>query len=184
MHNQDDNESDVSLILAWKTKLMSMSKTINEGFQLLDIDDNKKVGEIEVQAGLATCGKLISKERASQLIEKFVSPGGKLNHVGYVRLMASIGDATEDGGTEKPEVAPETKGPGFDTLALHAGYDPDKNTVFGKSYDVPKLSFEFIFHSQISLAKLDEFPLLMHHLQQQQHSFRSWAWCTPRCSYL
>ena len=183
MYNQDDKESDTSLILAWKTKLMSMSKTINEGFQLLDIDDNKKVGAIEVQAGLATCGKLISKERASQLIEKFVSPGGKLNHVGYVRLMASIGDATEDGDIEKSEGAPETKGPGFDTLALHAGYEPDKNTVFGKSYAVPKLCFGFIVRSQKSLAKTEEFPLLMNRLQQH-HSFRSWAWCTPRCSYL
>jgi hypothetical protein len=144
-NNQDDKDSDASLILAWKMMLSSINKTVNEGFQLLDADDNKSIGALEVQAGLATCGKHISVERASVLIEKFIAPGGKLNQVGYVRLMSSIGDAPEDeDATEESKIAAESKGPGFDTIALHAGYDPDKDKVFGKSELLPILIFFYI----------------------------------------
>jgi hypothetical protein len=171
MYNQDDKDSDASLILAWKMKLKSMSKTVNEGFQVLDTDDNKKIGAFEVQAGFATCGKHISVERASQLIEKFVAPDGNLNQLGYVRLMASIDDATEEATTEKLEVATESKGPGFDTIALHAGYDPDKNTVFG--------TFELL--QIMSMCDFMKNTFMSHSLFT---NLRSWTRCTPRCPYL
>lgn len=92
----NDHETNEELILAWIHKCKELGVSPAQGFRLLDKNDDKKIHQHEVMVGLATCGKMISEQRAYKLVEGYVLPGGAMDHFHYLQWVKSVKD--EDDG--------------------------------------------------------------------------------------